>query len=206
MKKIALLLLLAASSLTLAQTHFGVKAGYSLSSMKWKSSIGDLKFDSKSYFYVGGFAEHKFNEKFAVQGEVIYTELGGQMEEELTQFVGNQLITVGMAEYKFKYPQIQVPVSAKYYFVNNFNVLGGFNLAFNINPVVKSNFLMNGSDEGKLENAKTLNISPFLGAEYLFDNHFSVDARYNFGLFNANNSGFDNRTGFLQIGLGYRFR
>lgn len=204
MKKIPLFLMIAVSSLSFAQTHFGAKAGYSLSNMKWKDI--DEKFDSKSYFYVGGFVEHQFNEKFALQGELLYTEVGGKVKEELTQFVGNEIIQAGTAEYKFNYPQIQIPISAKYYFINNFNILGGFNFAFNLNPTVKSNFFINGDDNNKLENVRNLNITPFLGAEYLINNNFSVDARYNFGAFYVNNTGLDYRISFLQIGLGYRFK
>lgn len=207
MKKLFTILFLSIFSLSFSQTHFGVKTGYNLSSMNWKvDGYDDIKFDSKSYFYVGGFAEHKINDKFALQAELLYTQLGGQMEEELTQFVGNEVITTGIATYKFKYPQLQIPISAKYYFINNFNILGGFNFAFNLNPTVESDFIINGSNGGKIENAKSLNISPFIGAEYYLNQNFSVDARYNFGFFDSNTSGFDNRISFFQIGLGYHFK
>lgn len=207
MRKFYTFVCLSLFTLSFSQTHFGVKAGYNLSSMNWKlDGYDDMKFDSKSYFYVGGFAEHKINEKFAVQAELLYTQLGGKIEEEITTFVGNQVITAGFATYKFKYPQLQIPISAKYYFVNNFNILGGFNFAFNLNPTVDSDFVNTSPTGGKIENAKTLNVSPFLGAEYFLNQNFSVDARYNFGLFNSNNSGFDNRISFLQIGFGYYFK
>lgn len=84
--------------------------------------------------------------------------------------------------------------------------MGGFNFAFNLNPTVDSDFVNTSPTGGKIENAKTLNVSPFLGAEYFLNQNFSVDARYNFGLFNSNNSGFDNRISFLQIGFGYYFK
>lgn len=102
MRKFYTFVCLSLFTLSFSQTHFGVKAGYNLSSMNWKlDGYDDMKFDSKSYFYVGGFAEHKINEKFAVQAELLYTQLGGKIEEEITTFVGNQVITAGFATYKF---------------------------------------------------------------------------------------------------------
>ena len=69
------------------QTKFGLKAGYALSSINSKvleeiledefGVNGDNK--SKSGFFVGAFVEHKLNEKFALQGEVQYANLGGQV-------------------------------------------------------------------------------------------------------------------------------
>ncbi|WP_374443955.1 outer membrane beta-barrel protein [Epilithonimonas sp.] len=206
MKKIILSLLISGSTFTFAQTHFGIKAGYNLSNMKWKlEKFDDVKFDSKSYFYAGAFAEHLFNNKFAIQGELIFTSLGGKIQEELTQIIANgEIVETGIAEYKFNYPQLQVPISAKYYFIKNFNVHGGFNFAFNINPTAEVNFTVDNKSD--IENVKTVNIFPFLGAEVMIVEHFSIDARYNFGAFNTNNSGVDNRFNFFQIGLGYRFR
>jgi len=207
MKKLLLAATVLASSFAFAQTSFGAKAGYDLSNMKFKDAYSnELKFDSKSYFYIGGFVEHKFNEKFALQGELVYTEIGGSIKMELTDIVGTEIIDAGKVTYKSKYPQLQIPISAKYYFVPNFNILGGMNFGINLNPTVKTDFTINGSNGGKQENVKTLNMFPFVGAEYLFTKNFSVDARYNFGAFNINESGIDGRISFLQIGFGYRFK
>ena len=37
---------------------------------------------SKSFFYVGGLAEHHLSSKFSVQAEILYTQLGGKSQEE----------------------------------------------------------------------------------------------------------------------------
>ena len=91
MKKIVLFLIIVAFGNLSAQNSFGVKAGYTLSNMKWQvSGFDDYNFDSKSSFYVGGLAEHRFSDKLSLQGELLYTELGGKSpEEELTTVVGN---------------------------------------------------------------------------------------------------------------------
>ena len=208
MKKIGLLLMIAVSSLFFAQTHFGVKAGYINSSLHLKESPDTVwedysDFKSNSFFYVGGFAEHFISNKFALQGELLFTQVGGKTTVDLYTFLsGFEWVPMGTVEGKLKYTQIQVPISAKYYFVNQFAISGGFNFAFNIST--KADFDMLGS--GKIENARTLNMNPFLGAEYHINQNIFVDARYNFGFGYINRDGIDMRSRFFQIGLGYRFK
>lgn len=207
MKKLSLLLLMVASSFSFAQTHFGVKAGYINSSLHLKESPDTLwedysEFKSNSFFYVGGFAEHFLSKKFALQGELLFTQVGGKSTVDLYTFVGNEWMPVGTIHTKLKYTQLQVPISAKYYFVDQFALSGGFNFAFNINT--KADLEELGS--GKIENARTLNVNPFLGAEYHITKNIFADARYNFGFSYINKDGIDMRSSFFQIGLGYRFK
>jgi hypothetical protein len=209
MKKIALLLMIAAASpLFFAQTHFGVKAGYTNSTLDWKDSPDTYwadysDFKSNSFFYVGGFAEHFLSKKFALQCELLFTQVGGKTTVDLYTFLpSNEWVPAGTIDGKLKYTQIQVPISAKYYFIDKFALSGGLNFAFNIST--KADFDMLGS--GKIENARTLNVNPFLGAEYHITQTIFADARYNFGFAYVNKDGIDMKSQFFQIGLGYRFK
>lgn len=208
MKKIALLLMMAISSLSFSQTHFGVKAGYTNSTLDWKDSPDTYwedysDFKSSSFFYAGGFIEHFLNNKFALQGELLFTQVGGKATVDLYTFVpSNEWIPVGTIDAKLKYTQLQVPISAKYYFIDKFAFSGGLNFAFNIST--KADFDILGS--GKIENARTLNVNPFLGAEYHITQAIFADARYNFGFAYINKDGIDMRSRFFQIGMGYRFK
>lgn len=207
MKKISLLLFIAASTLSFAQTHFGIKAGYINSSLDWKDSPSSVwedftDYSSKSYFYAGGFVEHFVSKKVSVQGELIYTQIGGKSTIDMYQFVGNEWIQTGTMDAKFKYTQLQVPLSAKYYFIDKLAVSGGLNFAFNIDSKVK----IDDIGTGDIENVKTLNFNPFIGAEYHITKNIYADARYNFGISNINKEGLDVRSSFFQIGLGYRFK
>lgn len=207
MKKLTLLLMIAGSSLAFAQTHFGVKAGYINSSLNLKDSPDTFwekysDFKSNSFFYAGGFVEHFVSKKWSLQGELLFTQVGGKTHVELYEFVGNEIINVGGVDVKLKYTQLQIPVSAKYYFIDQFALSGGFNFAFNINT--KADF--EGLGSGKIENARTLNVNPFVGAEYHITQNIFADARYNFGFGYINKDGADMRSSFFQIGLGYRFK
>lgn len=208
MKKISLLVLLTVSKIALAQTHFGVKAGYNLSNMTYDwEQYGKEKLDAKSYFYVGAFVEHQISEKFALQGELNYTELGGRTYMEMTNIVGNEIITQGMNEVNLHYPQLQIPVSAKYYPNKRLAFLGGLNFGINLNPNVSFKYhdFFNPSDSDQ-SNIKTVNIFPFVGTEFHFTEKFFVDAKYNFNFFDINKEGLSTKIGVFQIGLGYRFK
>ena len=209
MKKTFLLLAISFIGSLNAQTDFGVKAGYNLSNMKWKvSGFDDYKFDSKSFFYVGGLAEHHVTDKFSIQGELLYTELGGKSKEEtLTDIVGNEVVEMGSNTATFTISQIQVPISAKYYVAPKFSLSAGMNFGFNISSKVKQTFNSPMTPSGETENFKTLNLSPFLGTEYQFNKNFFADFRYHFNFINAaKKNHIPTHIGFLQAGLGYRFK
>ncbi|SKB74683.1 Outer membrane protein beta-barrel domain-containing protein [Soonwooa buanensis] len=202
MKKLLSILALGFLATSYAQTTFGVKAGYNLSTI----SLLKENIDSKSYFYVGGVAEHKINDKFSVQGELLYTELGGKFSYDVTGMVGNEIINLGTQTANIHLPQLQIPISAKYYVAEPFSISAGLNFGINLNPNVK--YLHQGGfyQDGKIDNISTLNIFPFLGTEYKLPNNLFFDARYNFNFFKINKEGGSTKVGFFQVGLGYRFK
>lgn len=180
---------------------FGVKAGYSLSSMK----IFDDKLDSKSYFYAGLVGEMPVSSKVGIQAEVLYTQLGGTESLPLVELVGSEIVELGNVDFNYQFTQIQIPVSLKYYFIPKFSAAVGMNFGFNLSEKLKTDGIVNGTDSQDLQGYKTLNFFPFLGAEYKLTNQFFVDARYNFNFFDVHKNGFTTKIGFLQAGVGYRF-
>lgn len=65
MKNIYLILILGLFGNVNAQTTFGVKTGYNLSNMKWViPEFDDFKYNSYSYFYIGGLVEHHLSDQF----------------------------------------------------------------------------------------------------------------------------------------------
>lgn len=212
-KNLALALLLSLSAIANAQEKvnsgsdskisFGVKAGYSLSNMKFF----DEKLDSKSYFYAGIVAEQPISSKFGIQAEALYTQIGGTEQLPVIDFTDTGVIETGRnLKFNYQLTQIQVPVSAKYYFIPDFSVSAGMNVAFNISEKVKTKEVVNGSTSHNYEGIKSVNLFPFLGAEYKINDKFFVDARYNFNFFEINKGDFTTKVGFLQAGVGYRFK
>lgn len=216
------------------QTKFGLKAGYALSSINSKvleESLedefgvnGDNK--SKSGFFVGAFVEHKLNEKFALQGEVQYANLGGQVEAKYNETVDGENIKFTIQD-KMNFNQILIPISAKYFVTPQFALFGGPSIAFNAG--YKSDFklkdhnipsefmgeindelsdLENTQDEVFEDELKSTNFNIFFGGEYTFYKELSLDVRYTVGLTNYIKKPVDNeelKMNYLQIGLGYKF-
>lgn len=167
--------------------------------------IANDKLDSKSYFYAGFVVEKPVSSKISIQAEALYTQIGGTDSLPLTQLVGNDIVEMGNVDFNYQFTQIQVPVSVKYYFIPKFSASAGMNFGFNLSEKLKTDGIVNGTDSQDLVNYKTLNLFPFLGAEYKITDKFFVDARYNFNFFDTHKKGFETKIGFLQAGIGYRF-
>ncbi|WP_160137269.1 porin family protein [Chryseobacterium sp. c4a] len=222
MKKILLASAIALFAGVNAQTTFGVKGGYALSKLNSNESdfeaggvSGGLK--SKSGFYVGGLVEHKFNSKFAIQGEVEYANLGGKAEVSLPYGV--------TVTEKLNLNRIVIPISARYYVTPELGVYAGPYVSFKTNNTAK--FDVTGLPAGASVNQsvvregekvvenylndslKSTDFGLFFGADYDVYKGLFVDARYSFGLTNliknpANNEKL--KMNFFQIGVGYKFK
>ncbi|MDW9382558.1 porin family protein [Chryseobacterium sp. JV558] len=186
-----------------ASMSFGVKGGYSLSNMKFFGT----ELDSKSYFYAGIVAEQPLSSKLGLQAELLYTQLGGKDAYPWYELVGNEVVNTGNINFDYKFNQIQVPISVKYYIVPELSASVGMNLGFNISSKVKMNTPFGETETHNYESVKTLSLFPFLGAEYKLNEKFFVDARYHFNFIEMNKSNsVPIKIGFLQAGVGYRFK
>lgn len=180
---------------------FGAKAGYSLSSMKFF----DNKLDSKSYFYAGVVGEQPVSSKMSIQAEILYSKIGGKESWPVLPINGSNGEQLSFIDFNYEISQIQVPVSAKYYFIPNLSASVGMNVAFSISEKVKTDMMVNGSTSRNYDGIKSVNLFPFLGAEYKLTEKFFVDARYNFNFIEIQNGDLPTKVGFLQAGVGYRF-
>lgn len=209
MKKLFIIGVFAFAGLANAQVNLGVKAGYALSSIDSSSSFAS--YHSKSTYYGGLLSEVKFG-RIAVQGEVLYTELGA---------TENVSLLPGYLTTDISLHSILVPIMAKYYIADNFSVGVGANFGFVVsaqakvsstNAIVSSQLNglgINGNrDIGNL--ISTMQFSPFISAEYNLPLGFFVDARYNFGVTNLNDNkqllgNTSIKNSFWQVGVGYKF-
>lgn len=226
MKRIILLGAVALCGMMNAQqAKFGLKGGYALSKLnsdELSQSFDDIQVEnkSKSGYFVGAFAEYGFNEKFAVQGEIQYANLGGNLE--LTASESGLNLTV---QDKINFNQILIPISAKYYATPALALYAGPSTGFNSGYKTKikieetnvpSEFLgdldfaelENEQDDQLKENLKSTSFNLFFGGEYTFYNGLFFDARYTVGLTNYEKNpvgGSETKMNYLQLGLGYKF-
>lgn len=202
-------------SLKAQETRFGVKAGYSLSNLKFTDSEENYNTDPMHTYYFGGLVEHKLSDKFGLQAEVLYSPLGGKVvqtvedEEEANVFFN--------LKSKSTFGTLLIPVSAKYFITEYLSVSAGASFGVILSAKQKTVFdagfnipglELEGDDETDIKNqVNTLNIAPFLGAEFALENGLFFDARYNMGVSNlAKDSGDGKLTNsFAQVGVGFRF-
>ena len=180
---------------------FGPKAGVNLSTLsnspKAKMLIG---------FYVGVVAEIKFDDKFSIQPELIYSSQGAKYDYSVS--LGNISGTI----FQEKLEYINIPILAKYYIYNGLSVELGPQFGFLVKAESKDEISANGTTfENKRDFKNEVNSFDFgIGAGLAYDlsNGFFVNARYNFGLTKVGKSDQyykDSKNGVTQIGVGYKF-
>src|SRR5690554_2937826 len=109
MKKLVLSALavcaLSGSAFAQQEVKFGPKAGVNFANISGQDNA-----EMKTGFHVGAVAEIKFNEKFSIQPEVLYSAQGAKYE----YFVGNNKLADATQSLDY----INIPIMAKYYIVD----------------------------------------------------------------------------------------
>jgi hypothetical protein len=183
MKKISLLFACAIFSTAIfAQTDakFGIKGGLNIANINVE---GDNETDSRLAPHVGLLAHIHLAPQWALQPELMYS---GQGLED------------GDVTWKLNY--INIPVNVQYMFDNGFRLQTGPQVGFLASSEI---------DPGDLDlddDLKKTDFSWTFGLGYLSYSGFGVDARYNLGLTDINESGGNKLTNrVFQLGVFYMF-
>lgn len=199
MKKIIFLALIFIGITTTVQAQkikFGAKAGMNLAS--W---IGDDIEDGtnmRASIHFGILTEFKLNDKFSIQPEVLYSGQGATMKGLYT------LTQSYKAAFRFDY--INVPVMAKYYIVDGFNVEAGPQVGFLLSSkqMVKTGDVKEVSEFD--DKVKNIDFAANLGIGYDLPMGLFFNARYSFGLTKVNDTDEVNiKNRVLSLSVGYKF-
>jgi long-subunit fatty acid transport protein len=177
---------------------FGVKGGLNVATL-----TGDIEnASSKVGFHVGGFAEIKVSDKFAVQPELLFSTQG--FKREYMEDFGGEDVSV---EQKTNLSYINIPVMAKYYVADGFSLEAGPQIGFLTSA--KNKFEAEGEkeEEDAKDEFKSVDFGLNFGAGYDFTENLSAGLRYNLGLSNiAKDSGdFKVKNSVFSVSLGYKF-
>ena len=167
------------------ETKFGAKVALNVATL-----TGDVDASSLIGFQIGGFAEFKISDKFAIQPELLFSTQGAQVQSEGT-------------EVDFNLSYLNIPVMAKYYASPKFSIELGPQIGFLTSAKGKAM----GVSVDIEDFFKSTDFGLNFGAGYDFTKKFSAGVRYNLGLSNiAEDSGDDSvQNSVFSISLGYKF-
>lgn len=168
------------------ETKFGVKAGLNLANLS-----GDVDNNSSRLsFQVGGFAEFKLSDKFAIQPELLYSAQGTKLD------VGASEDVVLALDY------INIPVMAKYFATEKLSLEVGPQIGFLTSAKAK----FDGESEDIKDGLKSTDFGVNFGLGYNFTENISAGLRYNLGLSNiADDDNADLKNGVFALSVGYKF-
>lgn len=193
---------------TAQELHFMPKIGFTL------ADISHLQTKVRSGVNVGLGAEYLFpNEIAAVETGVYYAMQGAYVKGSIA---GRYLTSFMKNDY------LNIPVLAKAYVYNGFNVFAGPQFGFNVNDKITMEY--GGKELGEVNTTDYVNnfdLAILLGVGYQFESGLFVNANYNFGLlavFKEDNftisgenvahtitDGLSTRNRVFQINAGWRF-
>ena len=175
--------------------QLGVRAGLNMANLNGDIPAG-IKTKSLTGFHVGLFTEFPVAPKFSVQPEVIYSEQGAKLESSIEGINTS-------ADMKLQY--INVPILAKYYIADGFNLQAGPQIGFLTGAKIKGD----GDEIDIKDDLKGTDFGLLLGAGYKMPMGLTIDARYNLGFSNIyDDNELDDiklKNGVFQVGLGYQF-
>ncbi|MEO8236869.1 MAG: porin family protein [Flavobacterium sp.] len=149
---------------------------------------------SKVGFLVGGFAEIKLSEKFAIQPELLFATQGTKFEAD-----------GGGDDLKYNLDYLNVPVMAKFYVVDKFSLEAGPQIGFLLSAKAKAG----DEDENVKDSFKSIDFGVNFGAGYDFTENLSAGIRYNLGLANILDTEEGNDTkiknSVFSLSVGYKF-
>jgi len=184
MKKILLVVaMIAGSFATQAQgIDFGIKAGANFAKFN-----GDLDSDGITSFHAGAVLELNIVPMFSVQGEALFSSVGGKAKYEADGVIG--------VARDINLDYVSVPVLAKFYVLPEV-------LSLTAGP--QFSFLVNDADD---IDAKSTDIAISGGAEVKIIAGLFAQARYNIGVTKVSDNQFagDTKNAVFQLSVGYFF-
>ncbi|CAM3756907.1 porin family protein [Flavobacterium gelidilacus] len=172
----------------------GIKAGLNISNF-----VGDDAGDANSLigFNGGIFVEFKVSDKFYIQPEFLYSTQGSK---------DNLLVDGYSFDVTFKTKYINIPVMAKYYVANDFQLEVGPYVGFLFDADVKATFQGQSQTADAKDFLKSNDLGINLGLNYDFSNAIFFNARYSAGLVQIGDTGSEDdiKNSVIQFGLGFR--
>ncbi|OAB81688.1 porin family protein [Cochleicola gelatinilyticus] len=206
-KKISLIGILLISMISVGQneaTDYGFKGGLNYSSLIDNNSNGlQPDYSGKIGFYIGAFLSLDLNEKFTLRPELLFSQQGSNFNidfSDLNIFDPDDPRFIASTDGSINESIILLPVLLQFGvaeklglgFGPQFGYVLSRKIDYDTNPI-NTQFIQNDDSE-KIE----LGIS--LDAEYLLNDNFGLNLRYNYGILERQNF----NSSVLQLGVNYK--
>lgn len=177
MKNFILIVLTAflTTSVISQEIDLGLKAGANFASITDASGLSN-----RTGFLIGVFAGVKFSDKLGIQGDLLYSQQGANLDPK---------------DINLNY--INVPIVLKYYLVQGFNLQAGPQFGFIVDDNIKDVL-------GNVNEAESFDLAGVLGLGYDFPFGIRIEGRHNFGLTDVFNS-IKGKNSVTSIAIGYSF-
>lgn len=176
------------------ETKFGVKAGLNLGSLSGdiEDAFVNSDMNMRPSFHVGGFAEIKLADKFAIQPELLYSIEGAKQDVD-----GESEKLIWDLQY------LNIPIMAKYYATDKLSLEAGPQIGF----LMKAEATFDGDTVADFkDDSKSTAFSLNLGAGYNFTENIFGSLRYTLGMSNIiDEDDFDSKSNVLALSVGYKF-
>lgn len=178
------------------ETKFGAKAALNIASL-----TGDVE-DSSSLvgFQIGGFAEFKISDKFAIQPELMYSAQGGKESYNEKGYEVEVFTKLGY---------INIPIMAKYYVAKSFSLEAGPQIGFLTSAKGEMKADGESLEVDIKDEVESVDFGLNFGAGYDFTENITAGLRYNFGLSNVAKTDagddYEVKNSVFSISLGYKF-
>ncbi|WP_114820091.1 porin family protein [Chryseobacterium sp. KLBC 52] len=200
---------------------FGVKAGFNGSTFsRGERSDVDNSEKIKAGSHIGIFANIPVAEKFCIQPELLFSQLGSKTEDLFIHDSGDYF-TKQEYEYKTNLNYLTLPIMVQYNILPQLYVEAGPEFGLLLGGKIEGD----GRNEIRYDNTTTVNSESFsdkismklynkfnfgigIGAGYYFTQNFGVTARFTAGITGIfkNDYGSKVRNNALQLGVAYRFK
>ncbi len=195
MKKLLVIAMVAVGFTANAQDiNFGVKAGVNFASLNG----GELDYNSRTSFHVGGVAEFKLSDKFSLQPELVYSAQGAKRSDNME---GTDV------DYTLKLDYLNIPVMAKFYVAEGLSLEAGPQMGIKLAAEAKAEANGMSETEDFKDEVESIDFGLNFGAGYKLENGLNFGLRYNLGLSDIakNNAGDSIKNGVFQLSVGYFF-
>lgn len=184
------------------EVKFGVKAGLNINTI----TGGYLSGTSKVGFHVGGLAEIKLSDKFAIQPELLLSTKGASYN-----YYGYGFGNAGEEDIALTY--IDMPVMAKFFVIERLSIEAGPQIGFLMSAKGLKYNENTDTYDAKGDIKDNFNSTDFgfnVGAGYELNNGVMFQARYTIGLSDitkeeAGEINYDDKNVGFQLSVGYKF-